>query len=54
MRILKTSCTEDQQKEDRPELERLHAKALKTDMMWSIFGGTLRLPNGHEYQVADW
>tara|TARA_B100001123_G_C15158431_1_gene966454 strand:+ start:923 stop:1087 length:165 start_codon:yes stop_codon:yes gene_type:complete len=54
MRILKTECTEEQQKEDMPELVKMHAQALKTDMMWEFFGGTITLPNGHRYQVADY
>ena len=54
MRILKTECSEEQQEKDMPELERLHEKALKSEMMWKFFGGTITLPNGNEYQVADW
>ncbi len=54
MRILKTECSEKQQKEDTPELLKMHAQALKTDMMWEFFGGTLTLPNGNTYQVADY
>ena len=54
MRILKTECSEEQQKEDMPELVQLHAKAMQTDMMWEFFGGTITLPNGNRYQVADY
>ncbi len=54
MRILKTECSEEQQKEDMPELAQLHAKAMQTDMMWEFFGGTITLPNGNRYQVADY
>ena len=54
MRILKTECTEEQQKEDMPQLLQMHSLALITDMMWEFFGGTITLPNGHQYQVADY
>ena len=54
MRILKTECNEEQQKEDMPELVQLHAKAMQTDMMWEFFGGTITLPNGNRYQVAEY
>ena len=54
MRILATECSEEQQQEDMPELERLHAEACCEDMMWEFFGGTITLPNGNKYQVADY
>ena len=54
MRILKTECTEEQQKEDMPKLLQMHSQALLTDMMWEFFGGTITLPNGNRYQVADY
>ena len=54
MRIIATECTKEEQQKDMPELVRLHAHALKTDMMWEFFGGTITLPNGHKYQVADY
>ena len=53
MRILKTECSEEQQKEDMPELRKMHAQALHTDMMWEYFGGAITLPNGNRYQVVD-
>jgi len=54
MRIIATECTKEEQQKDMPELVRLHAQALKTDMMWEFFGGTITLPNGNKYQVADY
>ena len=54
MRVIATECSEEQQKEDMPELVKLHTKAAKTDMMWEFFGGVLTLPNGNKYQVADY
>ena len=53
MRIVSTECSEDQQKEDMPELLKLNAQALKTEMMWEFFGGHLTLPNGNRYQVVE-
>ncbi len=53
MRILATECSEEQQQEDMPELERLHAEAMETEIMWPFFGGTITLPNGNKYQVDD-
>jgi hypothetical protein len=53
MRVIATECSEEQQKEDTPELLKRNAKALKTDMMWAFFGGIITLPNGNKYQVVD-
>ena len=53
MKIISTECSEEQQKEDMPELLKMHAQALKTHIMWEFFGGTLTLPNGHSYQVIN-
>ncbi len=54
MRVIKTECTEEQQKEDRPELERLYSEASCDDVMWEFFGGIITLPNGNKYQVVDY
>ena len=48
MRIIATECSEEQTKQDAPELMKMHAQALKTDMMWEFFGGTITLPNGNQ------
>ena len=53
LKVIATECTEEQQKEDMPELMKMHAQALKADMMWEFFGGTLTLPNGNRYQVIN-
>jgi hypothetical protein len=53
MRVIATECTEEQQKKDMPKLIEMHAKALKTKLMWEFFGGTLTLPNGNKYQVVE-
>ena len=53
MRVIKTECSEEQQKEDMPELLRLNEKAKETEIMWEFFGGFLTLPNGNRYQVMN-
>ena len=53
MKILSTKCSEEQQKEDMPELLKLNEKAKETEIMWEFFGGTLTLPNGNKYQVMN-
>jgi hypothetical protein len=56
IRVIATECSEEQQKEDMPELERLYAKVSSHEMgfMWEFFGGVLTLPNGNKYQVVDY
>ena len=54
MKILSTECTKEEQQKDMPELLRLNAEACETEMMWEFFGGTITLPNGNRYQVADY
>jgi len=54
MRILKTECSQEQQEEDMPELLKIHAEALKTEIMWEYFGGNITLPNGNQYMVVDY
>jgi hypothetical protein len=54
IRVIATKCSEEQQKEDMPELIKIHAQALQTDMMWEFFGGNITLPNGNKYQVVDY
>tara|TARA_Y100000385_G_C13086548_1_gene636639 strand:- start:474 stop:656 length:183 start_codon:yes stop_codon:yes gene_type:complete len=49
--IVSTKCTEEEQEEDRPALEKAHKSAMKTEPSWEFFGGTITLSNGHEYQV---
>jgi len=53
MKVISTKCSEEQQKEDMPELLKLNEKAKKTEIMWEYFGGTLTLPNGNKYQVMN-
>ena len=51
MKVISTECSEEQQKKDMPELLRLNAQAVETEMRWGFFGGTLTLSNGNQYQV---
>ena len=53
MKILKTDCTDEQTKEDMPELLKLHAEAMETEIIWEFFGGDITLCNGHKYQVMS-
>ena len=53
MTIISTDCTEEQKKEDMPELFVLHKRAMETEMMWRFFGGVITLDNGNKYQVAE-
>ena len=53
MKIIYTECSEEQQKEDMPELLRLNAQAKETEMMWGFFGGTLTTQDGNRYQVIN-
>jgi hypothetical protein len=53
MQILSTECSEEQQKEDMPELLRANAQAMETEIMWEFFGGDITLSNGHKYQVIN-
>ena len=53
MKVISTKCSEEQQKEDMPELLKLNEKAKETEIMWEFFGGTLTLPNGNKYQVMN-
>ena len=52
MRIIKTDCTPEEVQQDMPELQRLNAEAMETELMWEFFGGTITLENGHQYQVT--
>ena len=53
MTIISTDCTDEQKKEDMPELLILHEQAKETELMWQFFGGVITLNNGNEYQVVE-
>ena len=53
MKIVSTECSKEEQKKDMPELLRLNAQAVKTEIMWEFFGGTLTTQNGNTYQGTN-
>lgn len=53
VKVISTECSEEQQKKDMPELQRLNAEACKTEMMWEFFGGTITTQEGNVYQVIN-
>ena len=52
MRIISTDATAEQMKQDRRALLAAHKRALKEELTWDMFGGTIRL-NGRFYQVVE-
>ena len=52
MRIISTNATDEQMKQDRRALLAAHKRALKEELMWDVFGGTISL-NGRFYQVVE-
>lgn len=52
MRIISTDATAEQMKQDRGALLAAHKRALKEELTWDMFGGTIRL-NGRFYQVVE-
>lgn len=52
MRIISTNATEQQLKQDYKALLAAHKRALKEELTWDMFGGTIRL-NGRFYQVIE-
>ena len=52
MRIISTDATAEQMKQDRRALLAAHKRALKKELTWDMFGGTISL-NGRFYQVVE-
>lgn len=52
MRIISTNATQEQLEQDYKELLRSHKRALKEELTWDVFGGTIRI-NGRFYQVVE-
>jgi hypothetical protein len=52
MKIIHTNATVEQSILDGPELERLHADAMRNSPTWAMFGGTLTV-DGRDYQVIE-
>jgi hypothetical protein len=52
MRIISTTATAEQQKQDYKKLLAAHKKAVKEVIFWDVFGGVITI-NGRRYQVVD-
>jgi hypothetical protein len=52
VKIISTNATEEQIKQDYAELLRQHRRALKEELTWDMFGGTITV-NGRFYQVVE-
>ena len=52
MRIIWTDATDEQIKQDYAALLKAHKRALKEELTWDVFGGTITI-NGHRYQVVE-
>lgn len=52
MRIISTDATEEQMKQDHKALLAAHKKAMKEELTWDMFGGTITV-NGRFYQVVE-
>jgi hypothetical protein len=52
MRIISTDATMEQIEQDREAVLAAHKKALKEELTWDMFGGTISV-NGRFYQVVE-
>lgn len=52
MKIISTDATQEQLEQDYEQLLACHKRALKEDLTWDMFGGTIKL-NGRSYQVTE-
>lgn len=52
MKIIWTNATEEQIKQDYSALLKAHKRAMKEELTWDMFGGTI-VVNGHKYQVVE-
>jgi len=52
MKIIDTDATDEQFRQDYKQLLAAHKKAMKEELTWDVFGGTIRL-NGRFYQVVE-
>lgn len=52
MRIIWTDATDEQFQQDYPALLKAHKRAMKEELTWDVFGGTITI-NGHRYQVVE-
>lgn len=52
MKIISTNATEEQVKQDYKALLAAHKRAIREELTWDMFGGTLTV-NGRWYQVVE-
>lgn len=52
MRIINTNATQEQLEQDYKQLLKSHKQALKDELTWDMFGGTITI-NGRFYQVVE-
>ena len=52
MKIISTNATEEQVKQDYKALLAAHKRAMREELTWDMFGGTLTV-NGRWYQVVE-
>lgn len=52
MKIIWTDATDEQVQQDYAALLKAHKRAMKEELTWDVFGGTITI-NGHRYQVAE-
>lgn len=52
MKIISTDATQEQLEQDYERLLASHKRALKEELTWDIFGGTIRI-DGRFYQVVE-
>lgn len=52
MRIISTNATQEQLEQDHKQLLAAHKRAMKEELTWDVFGGTLNI-NGRFYQVVE-
>lgn len=52
MKIISTDATQEQMEQDYEQLLVVHKRAMKEELTWGWFGGTIRI-NGRFYQVVE-
>lgn len=52
MKIISTNATEEQVRQDYKALLAAHKRAMREELTWDMFGGTLTV-NGRWYQVVE-
>ena len=48
-----TNASDEQIKDDMPEIEILHQRGMEEGFMWEFFGGIVTTNSGHKYQVVE-